>query len=143
AGALGPGDLLLAPLGLPWRGESERAIFAIGAGLAAETFVVLAVGSAGFLTRAVCLGVLGVGLVCTLFSVARACRRVRQPPPPGIRFGTRIAQAWRDSHWALVRNGVLAVVLAAFLYVALLGALGPEIGSDARVYHLGSAHSYV
>jgi len=129
AGA-GPGDMILNLLKLPIGGRLQRVAFAVCLGLVAWTVALFAVGCAGYLTKPVLYALLGAGLLTTLFRGWRAVRsgsdRVPQPRPPWLK--------------AL---GIFAGLLVAFdLYVALLGALMPEVQFDGRYYHLAEALRY-
>lgn len=129
AGA-GPADMMLDLLKLPMRGRLQRVAFAVSLGTVVWTMVLLAVGCAGYLTKPVLYPLLGAGLFITLF---RGCQFGRS----GSDSVPRASLPW------LKALGVFAGLLLAFdLYIALLGALMPEVQFDGRYYHLAEALRY-
>lgn len=125
ASAIGPGDLLLARLRLPWRDEAERLLLSLAAGLAVYTFAIMALAWLGLLRRLPLLVVFAIAALLTARSAVQArARRPRLPAPSALQ--------------------VLMLAGLAFLAgAALLGALGPEVQWDARWYHLGDPYHYV
>ena len=68
---------------------------------------------------------------------ARGAWRPDAEPPPEA-DPARANARWR--RFAEVTTGAL---LALFLYLALLGSLGPEVQFDSRWYHLAQVKHYV
>jgi hypothetical protein len=142
--AIGPGDFVLKPLNLDWRDEVERVLLCCVTGLILFTFVMLIVGSAGFLQRHICFTLLG-------FSLLSSCWYWRNR----FRQHDWKAKFSRESFHTVplfVRErctgktfgvALLGLILVFYLYLALLGALSPEVQYDARWYHLGEVHAYV
>lgn len=139
--AIGPGDFVLRPLRLDWRDEIERALFALATGLILFTFVMLAVGSVGGLRTRICLALFAAALLATAVYSVQGWRRWRASTQVGEARATRVqSQHFRSG--ALVWGIVLALALAFYLYVSLLGGISPEFNYDARWYHMGAANSY-
>lgn len=136
---IGPGDVLLKPLRMNWADEFERGFCALITGLAMFTFAVLGLGSLGLLQRKVFGPLLLVGLLLT----ARYGWLLYK------RQAVRLTQMWRNrravrqlARWKIWTGGALLAGLVVYGYMALLGALGPETGFDARWYHLGPPVHY-
>jgi hypothetical protein len=140
ASGLGLGHLALLPLKLRWRGSGERALFEVGAGLMAWTYLTLALGSVGLLYRGAFLPLAGGGLVLAGLGWARAATRAAPAAPadPGEPGG-----GGRSRRLRLVLGLATALLLAVTLYLALLGALGPEVQFDGRWYHLAQVKHYL
>lgn len=140
ASALGLGNLLLLGLHLRFRARGERAVLEIGAGLMVWTGVTLALGSACLLQRQVFLFPLAVGLTAAGWNWLRPARGAWAhggDPGPLVAASPGNHRLWQIAE---VATGAL---LAFFLYLALLGALGPEVQFDSRWYHLGQVKHYV
>lgn len=137
ASAVGPGSLLLAPLRLRWRDAAEEALFSLGTGLIAYTFIILVVGSLGFLRQWACYAMLAFATFLTIWVVIQRAQFWRKHQAASA----RAAEAPNDR--GIAWSVWLGLVLALYLYVALLGALSPETQFDARWYHLGQVRSYV
>lgn len=142
--AIGPGSMVLAPLRLNWRDEVERAIFSCATGLIVFTFVILGIGSAGFLQRGVCFLLLGLAGVATLWYW---WGRLRDHDWKSAFSRDAVHGAHRYIRDHLTGKTVcillLGLVLLCYLYIALLGGLSPEVQYDARWYHLGQVRAYV
>ncbi|HZY98933.1 MAG TPA: glycosyltransferase family 39 protein, partial [Candidatus Baltobacteraceae bacterium] len=129
----GAGDLICGALGICTSNRWARFAFALCLGQACWLAAVVAVGVPGFLNRPVLGALLAAGLIS---SAARW-------------YMTR--ERWRDStghpaavpsKWVRVATAACIALLAFDLYLALLGALMPETGFDARFYHLAEAKRY-
>ena len=140
--AIGPGNVVLKPLKIVWHDAIEETLFSLATGLIVYTFGMLAIGTFGFLQRWVCFTILGLALLVTLWYIASLYWRYRTS---FSREGLRERfDCHRPQHAWKVAGGVwLGIILAVYLYIALLGSLSPETGFDARYYHLGPARSYV
>jgi hypothetical protein len=140
--AIGPGNVALKPLKIVWRDAIEETLFSLATGLIVYTFGMLIVGTFGFLQRWVCFTILALALLLTLWYIASLCWRRRTS------FSREALRDRFDCHrpqhaWKVAAGVWLGIILAVYLYVALLGGLSPETGFDARYYHLGQARSYV
>jgi hypothetical protein len=142
--AIGPGDAALRLLRLDWRDEVERALFSCAAGLIVFTFVILAVGSADLLRRPVCFVLLGLAFAATLWYWWGRWR-AHDWMPNVSRQSLRAAaiRARERITWRFALGLLAGLVLLGYLYIALLGGLGPEVQFDARWYHLGQVRAYV
>ncbi|MEO7793140.1 MAG: glycosyltransferase family 39 protein, partial [Thermoanaerobaculia bacterium] len=140
ASALGLGSLLLLALRLRFRSRAERALLEIGAGLVAWTGITLALGSACLLRREFFLIPCAFGLAAAGWAWLRPGRGAWDPggeaalSPPAAGTSARLRRV------AEVTTGTL---LALFLYLAMLGSLGPEVQFDSRWYHLAQVKHYV
>ena len=134
-----PGTLLLRLARVHWHDRFEHAVFAIAAGLAGWVPVLLLVGTYVGLSR------LEVAVTTGVY-IALPALKVLPPLMARIADDTRglmnraVKRAKARFRWL---DALLVVVLLALLYMALLGALIPEVQFDARWYHLGSAAHYV
>jgi len=134
ASAFGPGDLLVGLLKLPLKYRRSRIIFAICFGIIAWTIAIVIVGMAGFLTKPPLYSLLLIALGLTVWRGWLLFKSNGAPEKPVDVFGKTVAGR------ALTIG--LIVLLVFDLYMALLGALGPETGFDARYYHLAMALRY-
>ena len=75
----------------------------------------------------------------SLWIMPATARKLASESSPGLLARTR-TYAHAHINWLDV---VLVLLIAGLLYLALLGALMPEVQFDARWYHLGSAAHYV
>jgi hypothetical protein len=131
----GPGALVLRPLRIAWHDEIERLLFAIGAGMAVATPCLLALGWLELIRPRPLLEAIGVAALLTVVDLSLRA--------PRWLAGARQAAAsvewrpWRTLGWA-----VLTLAILGSLYVAMLGALSPEVQFDAVYHHLGDAAHY-
>ena len=132
---IGPGDLILRLFGVRPSDVWERLVFGICVGLAGWVPLVLFVGWAIGLTRTDILVPTLLYLSPTAAVGIRSLRRRRRLGSGGSRI--------RDARQLPWLNILLVAAGICLLYLALLGALMPEISYDARWYHLGSAVHYV
>jgi hypothetical protein len=126
--AIAPGDALLRAFRIPARDAFDRIAFGAAAGLAVLIAVAYALASVHLLRAAVELPLLIAGFAVSALAVRRWVRTA--PPLPDEQ---RAPRALTIAMW---------VLLAAALYVSLLAALTPEVGFDARYYHLAEAARY-
>ena len=131
----GPGAWLLSPLRIQWRGEVERLLFGVMAGMAAVTFITLGLGEAQLIHPP---PLLGVWVVCAAISAIDLLMRVRRWGRDAAALLTEL----RASGWRVLGTVALAIGLLAAFYLALLGALSPEVQFDATWYHLGVPAHY-
>jgi hypothetical protein len=106
------------------------------------TFVTLAVGVEGLLTVPVLSAMLIVSAMLTLLHFVKQFRRAGGfllLPIVHHSLARVRASPWRRWPWPVI---ALTVVLLGYLYIALLGALSPEVGFDARWNHLAVAVHY-
>jgi hypothetical protein len=120
AAAYGLGDLVLRALDVPWPSRAERAVFAMGLGLASIALLTLGLAAAHLLHHGFFLGLQAVLLLLAAPALARAVRDLR---------------AWRPSH----RDPLVVCLLAVAALLALLNAskaLVPPTQTDTVAYHL-------
>ena len=131
---LGAGCFALRALKLSWHDQAERLLFGVSVGLVLATYALMAVGAVGLLRSKVILIGMIVGTALGAWEVDRSRRAwlaARRARPPRGRARTETA-------WTVL----LVAGIAVACYIALLGALGPEVQFDARHYHLGPAVHY-
>jgi len=134
-----PGAAVLRLFRIEWHDWLEHGVFAVAAGLAAWVPILLVVGTYVGLSR------LDVAVTTIAYIAIPACwilpETIRElaGEPPGLLARTRVYLQSRVN-WLDV---VLVVLILGLLYLALLGALMPEVQFDARWYHLGAAAHYV
>ena len=134
----GPGWLALRALGVRWHDGMERLLFSIMAGMAVVTFATMVLAWRDQIRPATSWALLAACAAMTAwYGVEEAVRlsRSRAGWPDRVR---RLRPTWNAAGCLVL----LALVLAA-LYLALLGALGPEVQFDALWYHLGVPARYV
>ena len=131
---LGAGCFALRALKLSWHDQAERLLFGVAVGLMLATYGLMAVGAVGLLRpkliiiamiAGTALGVWEADRSVRAWLVARRARPARSRTP-------------RSTAWTVLLVGCVV----GGCYIALLGALGPEVQFDARVYHLGPALHY-
>lgn len=138
--ALGLGHLALRPFGLRFEGAGERALLEVGIGLMVWTWVTLALGSAGILRAGPFRVVLAAGVGAGAWAGLQWAHAVRAQTGES----SEPAVASRSTAWGrLVVEAVAWALLAVVLYLALLGALGPEAQFDGRWYHLAQVKHYL
>ncbi len=128
AASIAPGDALLRAFRIPPRDAFDRIAFGLIAGLVVLTIVAYALAALQLLRWEVEATLLIVGAVASASSIRRWVREA-----PLVPDSIRVPRALSIVVWFL---------LAASLYVALLAAVIPEIGFDARYYHLAEAERY-
>jgi hypothetical protein len=126
--AIAPGDALLRAFRIPARDAFDRIAFGIAAGLVVLT-------AAAYALAAVQLLRWQVEAPLLLVSAALSARSIRA----WIRDMPRVPDTVRVPR---ALNIIMWVLLGATMYVSLLAALVPEVGFDARYYHLAEAHRY-
>jgi hypothetical protein len=126
--AIGPGDALLRAFRIPARDAFDRIAFGTAAGFAVLIAVAYLLAAAQLLRVEAEVPLLLAGVV---FSAVRIRRWVLEMPL--VQDAVRIPRPLTIA---------LIVVLAAAMYVNLLGAVHPEVGFDARWYHLSQAERY-
>ena len=130
--AIGPGAIIFRLLRMPPLPAAEWIAFSIGLGLIAETFVTLAIGALKLLWPTDIYGMVILAVIATIYEIVR---RTRLPS---------VAGAIREN-WPVWKKCVVAILVLAILvnlFLALLGALMPEVQFDARWYHLAQAKRY-
>jgi len=132
---LGPGLAVLRCFRVEWRDRFERLVFALAAGLIVATVVTFLVGSAGLLFKPVGWGMVAAGCALTFVETLRL---VRELGPQRARH-ERKRRGWDRGRIACWAIGAALLVIAI---TTLLGALGPEVEFDARMYHLAEAKRY-
>lgn len=131
----GPGSWLLSPLRISWHDEVERLLFGLMAGMAALTFTTLVLGWAQQIHPAPLLAVVGVCALITAIDLALRARTWR-------RDAAGLLSDLRRFPWRLPGIFALAAGVLTLAYLALLGALSPEVEFDAVWYHLGVPAHY-
>lgn len=126
--AIAPGDALLRAFRIPARDAFDRIAFGTAAGLVVLTALAYALATLHLLRLEVEIPLLLAGAVASTVSIRRWLRE--QPLLPDA---VRVPRALTIAMW---------ILLGAALYVTLLAALIPEIGFDARYYHLAEAERY-
>ena len=137
-GALALGSQLLRVTRLSREGRPGEALTATALGLGAISYTAFVLALAGFMRSGVLTALL---LVLVLNAAVWTFRRRRE-------FVGRLAEARRRLAIRGTGNGRLFLlagflVTAAFLLVALVAALGPEVGFDALWYHLELPRTYL
>ncbi len=129
----GPGDMLLGLFRVSLRTRVSRLAFAVCLGLAAWTIAIVIVGMAGFLTKPPLYAILAAALLLTVWRARVFLANEAE------------GEASRSSPlpWQRIVAAAMAALLVFDLYLALVGALGPEVQFDARYYHLAEAIRYV
>ena len=127
----GPGDILLSLLRVPIKERLSRIVFAVCFGLIAWTLAITAAGVAGFLIKPVLYAFLAIALAATAYRAWITLPTLKRTNFEEVR-----------DRWSGVFPIVLVALLGFNLYLALLGALGPEVEYDARWYHLAMALRY-
>lgn len=137
AGMMAPGAIILRLFRIDWHDRLEHAVFASAVGLAGWVPVLLVVGTYLDLTRLdVLLATVIYVVPATAYLAAPRLRRLAKINVHGaLPKNLRQRIPWVDV--------LLAALVIAVLYLALLGALQPETEFDARWYHLGSAKHFV
>ncbi len=125
---IGPGDALLRAFRIPARDAFDRIAFGMVAGLAVLIAVAYLLATLHLLHRRFEVPLLLGGFAFSTFSVWRWLRNA-----PRLKDTVRVPRLLTALIW---------VLLAASLYVSLLAALTPEVGFDARYYHLAEAFRY-
>jgi hypothetical protein len=143
ASALGLGHLALRCLRLRWHGSGERALLEVAAGLMAWTYFTLALGSAGLLRREVFLFPFAAGLAAAAWGWLRPAAGAWSSGTDGTDAPGTVSAGWRNARLRLSVEVLTGALLALFLYLALLGALGPEVQYDGRWYHLAQVKHYL
>ena len=126
--AIAPGDAVLRLFRLPYRDAFDRIAFGTAAGLAVLIALAYFLAAVQLLRWQVEALLLILGFAASVVSVRRWISAV-----PRRRDEVRTPRALVVIFW---------VLLGASLYIALLAALTPEIGYDARYYHLSEAQRY-
>ena len=134
-----PGAAILRLFRVHWHDWFEHGTFAVAAGLAGWVPLVLVVGTYVGLSRLDVAVTTGLYIVIPSLWIVPAFTRNLASSPPGLLQRT-CSYARDNIKWFDV---ILIVLIMVLLYMALLGALIPEIQFDARWYHLGSAAHYV
>lgn len=127
----GAGDLLFAAFKIDAGGRIQRAAFALCLGVVVWTFSMLALGYAGYLIRPPLYALFAIGLLVTLWRFWRFRHS-----------GSAAPKTWQPHRLAIVVSLLVAVILVLNAYIALLGAVEPEVQFDARYYHLAEALRY-
>jgi hypothetical protein len=133
-GAFAPGILVLHYFPIRWRGEAERLAFALGIGIIVLTIFTFALGYANLLVAPVLWSLVLVCCAGTSIEGIRAYDRYHPTLRPRI--------DWRSWNSERVFTWIACAGLVFYAYLALLGALTPEVGFDARYYHLAEAKRY-
>ncbi len=136
--SVGCGYLLLKPFKIEWRDAIEQIFFSIMFGLIFIAFCTLALGVFGLLQTTILFSFLLVCCCVSLFYCFILYSQHRKRSSTAVhKFKTRSSFSWQP----IFLIG-LSVVLALFLYSALLGGLTPFIGYDGGWYYSGSAKHY-
>lgn len=138
--ALGLGHLALRPLQLRFQGAGERVLLEVGVGLMVWTWITLGLGSVGLLRVVPFRVVLTLGVAAAVWATVRWARKVRAQAVAG---GAPGETERRGSGGLLLLEAAVWALLALVLYIALLGALGPEAQFDGRWYHLAQVKHYL
>lgn len=125
------GRWTLERTGFRFAGPVEAIAYGGGLGLGMFSYTVLTVGLLGGLYPAVILGLLG--------GIAVLCRRALCVTVTELTHGLQALVRWRPTR----SQGLIAILLVAFLLLDLLGALAPPTEADALVYHLAVPKVYV
>jgi hypothetical protein len=128
AAAIAPGDAVLRLFRLPYRDWFDRIAFGSAAGLAVLTAVAYALAAVQLLRWQIEAPLLVAGFAASVIAVRRWVKDAPLRPDD-----VRTPRALLAVFW---------VLLGASLFVALLAALTPEVGFDARYYHLAEAQRY-
>jgi hypothetical protein len=125
--AYGLGERLLRLLRLEWTSRSERAVYAMGLGLAGLALLTLGGGAVFLLRRDVFIGVSLLLGVWSARPLAEAWRDAKARPP-----------SFRDPFVT-----VLVLVAAALALLTLSRPLSPTVHSDSLAYHLAVPQRYL
>jgi dolichyl-phosphate-mannose-protein mannosyltransferase len=125
---IAPGDAVLRLFRLPARDAFDRIAFGTVAGLALLIALAYLLAAVHLLRWEVEATALIAGFVASALAV-----------PRWIKAGSLVPDTVRTSR---LLTGIFLAILAVTLYVALLAALTPEVGFDARYYHLVEAERY-
>ena len=125
---IAPGDAVLRLFRLPYRDAFERIAFGAAAGLGVLTAAAYLLAAVQLLRWQLEAPLLVAGFAVSVIVVRRWIKET-----PLRRDDVRTPRALAGIFW---------FVLGASLFVALLAALNPEIGYDARYYHLAEAERY-
>ncbi|MBV9406893.1 MAG: hypothetical protein JO211_16210, partial [Acidobacteriaceae bacterium] len=128
----GAGDIILMRLNTSPVRSLQRTAFSVGLGLVAWTLALLVVGYTGYLTKNVLYPLMVAGTLLTLYRVWLGRRQLV----------ARVRSVRVSKNWITLFALFLIALLAVNLYIALLGALMPEVQFDGRYYHLAEAVRY-
>lgn len=143
ASALGLGHLALRWLRLRWRGPGEKALLEVAAGLITWTWITLALGSGGLLSRAAFVVPFAAGLAAAGWGWLRPAAGAWSSRSAGTDDPAAVSPGRPNARAGLSVEVLTGALLALFLFLALLGALGPEVQYDGRWYHLAQVKHYV
>ena len=122
------GDRVLRLCRLPFVDALERIMFGLIAGNGCTILIAYAVASVGLLVPVVVWGSLIAGCAWTALAIPKWIRET-----PIICDRIRVSRTLVITMW---------IILGFGLYVCLLSALSPEVGFDARWYHLTEAKRF-
>lgn len=140
-GSVGLGVFGLKVFRVQWENRFEEAVFACALGLIFFTFIILGIGLVGFLQQSLLFTLLGLSNLAAFWHFWRIYRRwwaIEAAKP-------KLFKLERDKlkfSWGLALKIGVAVFLAFYLYINLLGALSGSFSWDAGWYYTAPSKHY-